>query len=63
MIRSNCEHGDGSPCHCSAERILRNRAIIESNYLFAEREEVQIHHGGDIYRLRLTKNGKLILNK
>ncbi len=58
-----CTHGDGSPCHCAAERLFRQASVIESDYLFGERHEVQIRHAGEIYRLRLTRNGKLILNK
>lgn len=38
-------------------------APIESSRLFADRKEVRIRHRGEIYRLRVTKNGKLILNK
>lgn len=57
-----CHHKDGSPCHCAAERLLR-QSVIESGYLFAEKNEVLIRHEGQIYRLRVTKNGKLILNK
>jgi len=60
---SVCRHKDGSPCHCAAERLLYRASVIESTYLFAERNEVQIRHGGEIYRLRVTRNGKLILNK
>lgn len=41
----------------SAER------IIESRELFGERKEVAIEHDGAIYRLKITKQGKLILNK
>ena len=37
--------------------------VIESEYLFAEKNEVNIHHHGEIYRLRITRNGRLILNK
>jgi hemin uptake protein HemP len=37
--------------------------VIESACLFAGRSEVEIHHAGEVYRLRLTRNGKLILNK
>ncbi|NLX13640.1 MAG: hemin uptake protein HemP [Phycisphaerales bacterium] len=58
-----CRHKDGSPCHCAAERLLRRAAVIESEYLFAECNEVEIRHGDEVYRLRLTINGKLILNK
>ncbi len=36
---------------------------IETSRLFADRREVRIRHGEEIYRLRLTRNGKLILNK
>ena len=38
------------------------REINSSNLLQGEKE-VLIHHGGEVYRLRLTKNGKLILQK
>lgn len=38
-------------------------SIIESSALFAGMKQVLISHEGDIYRLRITKNGKLILNK
>ena len=58
-----CLHKDGSPCHCSAERLLRQGSVIESDYLFATKNEVQIRHGGEVYLLRVTRNGKLILNK
>ncbi len=37
--------------------------VINSDYLFRGRNEVMIQHRGDIYRLRITRNGKLILNK
>jgi hemin uptake protein HemP len=63
LSRNTCRHEDGSVCHCAAERLLHRAAVIESDYLFAGRNEVQIHHDGEVYRLRLTKNRKLILNK
>lgn len=37
--------------------------VIESRALFGERKEVAIEHDGAIYRLKITKQGKLILNK
>jgi hemin uptake protein HemP len=46
-----------------AKRAFRRDGVIESGDLFAERNEVQIRHEGQVYRLRVTKNGKLILNK
>ena len=36
---------------------------IDSVRLFSGHKEIQIRHGDDIYRLRITSNGKLILNK
>jgi hemin uptake protein HemP len=36
---------------------------IESRDLFIGTREVIIHHGGDVYRLRLTSQNKLILTK
>ena len=54
---------EGSSCHCSGERLLRQASVIESDYLFAEKKEVRIRHDGQVYRLRVTRNGKLILNK
>ena len=57
------EHGDGRVCRRAVDRLLGEKVIIDSAYLFADRKEVQIHHEGELYRLRVTKNGKLILNK
>jgi hemin uptake protein HemP len=37
--------------------------VIDSAQLFADRREVQIRHRSELYRLLVTKNGKLILNK
>ena len=36
---------------------------IDSLSLLQGEKEILIHHGGEVYRLRLTKNGKLILQK
>lgn len=36
---------------------------VPSDELFQGRHELLIDHHGEIYRLRLTKTGKLILNK
>jgi hemin uptake protein HemP len=40
-----------------------NVRSITSEQLFAEFPEVQIAHGGAVYRLRQTSLGKLILTK
>ncbi len=36
---------------------------IDSSSLLQGGKEILIHHGDEVYRLRLTKNGKLILQK
>lgn len=38
-------------------------AWIDSRSIFGDRNEVVIRHGDQIYRLRITRLGKLILNK
>ena len=37
--------------------------VIDSDLLFGGRKEVIVRHGELLYRLRKTKNGKLIMNK
>jgi hemin uptake protein HemP len=37
--------------------------VYESPQLFGEHNEIQINHAGTIYRIRITRNGKLIMNK
>ncbi|WP_417851023.1 hemin uptake protein HemP [Thalassoglobus sp.] len=37
--------------------------VYNSCDLFKERTEITICHNGECYRLRLTRKGKLILNK
>lgn len=36
---------------------------ISSSALFAGDQEIGIDHGGALYRLKITRQGKLILNK
>ncbi len=36
---------------------------LSSEHLFAGRREIEIEHAGQIYRLRMTALGKLILTK
>ena len=44
-------------------RSPQGRRIIRSEELFGLNREVRIQHQGDLYVLRLTKLGKLLLNK
>jgi hemin uptake protein HemP len=38
-------------------------AIIDSERLFDGRTEIRVRHRGEEYRLRITRQGKLILTK
>ena len=42
---------------------LNARPTIPSGWLFSKNDEVLIAHQGEEYRLRRTRNGKLILTK
>ena len=57
------QDGQGQVGRSAAVRRLAGAPVIDSAQLFADRKEVQIRHAGEVYRLRVTKNGKLILNK
>lgn len=37
--------------------------LVQASALFAGRREIEIEHNGEIYRLRITRNEKLILTK
>ena len=55
----------GTDSHTSAEvesRMLPPGAITTA-LLFQGSQEILINHNGESYRLRITKNGKLILTK
>lgn len=47
--------GNISPSHES--RTVTSEALLQGE------TEIQITHRGDVYRLRVTRSGKLILNK
>jgi hemin uptake protein HemP len=47
----------------AAEEPRAQPTTIHSRDLFKGTREVLIDHSGEIYRLRLTRNGKLILHK
>ena len=55
---------EGGPTRGSTPGQPREKTVaIDSGNLLAGHKEIQIRHAGEVYRLRLTKNGKLILNK
>lgn len=54
-----------SSVHSPAEPGARTfrPGIIPTDFLFQGNQEILISHNGEHYRLRITKNGKLILTK
>lgn len=38
-------------------------AVYSSRDLFRDRTEIRIEHHGELYRLRITRSGGLLLNK
>jgi hemin uptake protein HemP len=38
-------------------------AVYSSRDLFRDRTEIRIEHQGELYRLRITRSGGLLLNK
>lgn len=42
---------------------LASDRVIASEVLFEGRREIAIAHSGSFYRLKITRQGKLILNK
>lgn len=46
-----------------ADAETRPKPRLSSQELLGSRQEVEIEHQGEIYRLRVTRAGKLILTK
>jgi hemin uptake protein HemP len=44
-------------------RLLENLPEYQASTLFDGRREIVIHHAGAAYRMKITRQGKLILNK
>jgi hemin uptake protein HemP len=45
------------------QQVLRTVRTLESDSLFHGETEIGIEHRGSLYRLKITRQGKLILNK
>jgi hemin uptake protein HemP len=66
---SSLLHGDdlvdpsSAPVRTAGRTTSRSPQIISSKTLFGARQELHIEHSGCLYRLRITRNGKLILTK
>lgn len=58
--------GKPSPVHHplpAAPESIPDQAGLSTQHLFRGRQEIVIDHKGEAYRLRITKNDKLILTK
>lgn len=47
----------------SAQHATTQPDTVSAELLFGGAKEIVIHHQGDTYRLRITRNDKLILTK
>jgi len=47
----------------NAASTLPGVPVVDTAALFGQAQEIRIVHGGSEYRLRITKQGKLILTK
>jgi len=56
-----CNHSQDRPA-LHLQVVPQSKAISSEDLLQGEKE-VLIKHCGEVYRLRLTRNGKLILHK
>ncbi len=53
---------DATSAHATAPMVLRT-VELDSRRLLQGQREIVIRHGGECYRLRHTRNDKLILTK
>ncbi|MEZ6046185.1 MAG: hemin uptake protein HemP [Planctomycetaceae bacterium] len=51
------------PLQKKGKQVIPQVPLIQSVDLMGDNKEVQIQHGSELYRLCLTKSGKLILHK
>jgi hemin uptake protein HemP len=63
---TDLHHGGARPLLTMPVREVvtrRTARSISSEHLFAGDREIEIEHHGSVYRLKITRQGKLILNK
>jgi hemin uptake protein HemP len=51
------------PYPAAAATTPPRRRALDAGVLFRDGPEIEIHHNQEVYRLRLTRGGKLILTK
>mgnify|MGYP001395573999 CR=1 FL=1 len=54
---------DKEPADTGSKTGTRRSPVLESETLFQGRSEIIIRHQGAEYRMKITRQGKLILNK
>ena len=59
-MQSNLEKDEPVSRYSNTEQQI---PMIDSSQLFGKSNEIMIRHEGAVYRLRITRNGKLIMNK
>lgn len=62
LHKAQTQHWKGAAPIDSARAVPQSR-VLDSAHILAGQREVIIEHEGVVYRLRHTKNGKLILTK
>lgn len=62
-VAMNTPEKPAKPSDVPAKDDTDSHRLIHSEELFAGSHEVLIEHEGQMYRLRLTRSGKLILHK
>lgn len=63
---ANFPHGFRRPLSGGEDRLAAIRPpvrVVASDTLFHGEHEIGIDHRGSLYRLKITRQGKLILNK
>jgi len=63
MSNSQDAFAERSKTDWKAEEGRGELRLVQSRDLFAGRTEICIEHEGAVYRLKITRQGKLILNK
>lgn len=63
MMTDETNPAERPPAGSGQPRTQADPACIDSRVLFGPRDEVVIRHGDQLYRLKITRYGRLILNK
>ena len=63
MTQHNEETPQGAAKQAHKDEAMQDLEIVDASRLFGSSREIGIRHGGSLYRLKITRQGKLILNK